>query len=839
MTSRPLLASLLAAVLCLAPDRPAVGQETAHEAGTVLTGTVRALDSGDPLGGATVRLLELGRQTTTGSDGGFEFSGVPEDSLTVEITALGRLVERRSVHLRSGEPRSLEIALAASALDAPRIDVVLDRFRVVGEPEALTGIPGSAHVLGPEELNAQKQLYDDIHTILRQVPGITIQEEDAFGLRPNIGIRGTGSERSSKITVMEDGVLIAPAPYSAPSAYYFPVAGRMEAIEIRKGSSQIKYGPHTIGGALNLISSPIPGDLTGIIELEGGQDRTGKAHLEVGNSYEHFGWLAETYQIRTDGFKRLDGGGDTGFEIGDYLVKLRVNADPDAERYHELELKLGRYDQTSNETYLGLTEADFASDPYRRYPASQQDVMDAEQTQVQLRHFARPVDGFDITTVLYRNDFDRNWYKLGRVGGEGIEELLDEPGRFANELAVIRGATSAPDALEVTAGIRSYYGEGVQSIAGLEFAGPAGRHEIELGGRYHADEEDRFQHADLYQMVDGRMVRTTAGAPGSGSNQVSEARAWAYFAQDRVSFGRWTVTPGLRLETIDFTRTDYGADDPGRKAPSRVRESDVTAWIPGIGATFAVTPSWNLFGGVHKGFGPPGPGAEEETEPEESVNYELGARYDGSSIAAQVVGFYNDYENILGKATLASGAPTGAGELFNGGAVDVTGLELSIDFDPLAGLRWTGASGTAGASRGWSLPVRLAYTYTDAEFRTSFESDFEVWGAVEAGDELPYLPEHQLHASLGLKREPWSLRLEATHVDEMRTVAGSGPVPEGEGTDPVTVWGLSGQLALNPWSSVFAGVQNLTEEAYVVARHPAGARPGLPRTLLAGVRIAR
>jgi len=813
----------LAALAVLAIAAPTDAQESPGS----VRGVVVASDTETPLAGTAVRLVELDRSTATDAAGRFRFAGVPAGSYTLEVVSLGRVVERRAVEVAPGATRSVELALAPRAVDAPEIRVVLDRLRTIGSRARAAEIAGSAHFIGHEELAELPTVFDDVHDVLRSVPGVYVQEEDGYGLRPNVGLRGTGSERSSKITLMEDGVLIAPAPYAAPAAYYFPLVGRMEAVEVRKGSSQIQYGPNTIGGAVNLISSPIPEMLAWDAELAGGSDETGKARARIGDSYENFGWLGETYQIRTGGFKELDGGGDTGFEIHDYVVKGRVRTDPDATRYQELELKLHRYDEVSDETYLGLTDADFEADPFRRYAASREDVMDAEQTQVQLRHFLRPTEALDLTTVAYRNEFKRNWYKLDAVLGEGIADVLDDPQAFPEAIEILRGGDSPADALEVRANNREYYAAGIQSILGVRFhAGVP--HAGEIGVRYHEDEEDRFQHDDAYRMTGGEMELTTAGAPGSQSNRVSDARAWSLFLQDEIDFGRWTVVPGLRYETIDFTRTDYANHDPGRAAPTGVRENEVSAWIPGLGATWAWRDDVRLFGGVHRGFGPPGPGADAETAPEESVNWELGLKVDRHSLSAQVTGFYSDYENILGRATLAVGDDAGSGEIFNGGAVEVAGIEAALELD---------AGRLAG--RGFGLPIQLAWTWTHAEFRTGFESEFEPWGTVEVGDELPYLPEQQLSASVGFERGAWDGRVVLQASSAMRTVAGQGPIPEGEGTDAFGVWSAAIGYAIAPWAKLQAGVENLTDEAYVVARRPAGARPGLPRTFEAGIRLVR
>jgi len=792
----------------------------------VIAGTVLTADSERPLEAAAVHLIGSGERWLARTDAGghFRFEGVPPGLYRLSVSLIGRLDHASRIQVEADRETAVVVALGLQPVPVDALNVLLDRTRLVPPGREL---PGSAQVLGAEELQKQHIAFGDVHKALFRLPGVNIQEEEGYGLRPNIGLRGTGSERSSKITLMEDGILIAPAPYAAPAAYYFPVMGRMEAVEVRKGSSQIKYGPRTIGGALNLVSKSIPSRLDARAAFTGGEKGTAKLVGTIGDSYRNFGWLGQGFVIRTGGFKELDGGGSTGFDLQDFLFKLRVNTDPDAPVYQAWTVKLGFYDQTSDETYLGLTDEDFAATPNRRYAASQQDVFNGDHQQYQLQHFIQPSDALNVVTTVYRNDFARNWFKLQSVLGTGIGKVMSDPAAFPEELAILKGAASEDNALEVRANNRDYYSQGVQSVLGIQAKTGAALHAIEFGARYHADAEDRFQKEDGFRMEGGRMLLTSVGAPGSESNRVSSAAAWSFYAQDEIALGDWTLIPGLRYETVDFRRVDYAKDDPGRTEPVETNEHRIEALIPGISVEYRASGAVGLFAGVHKGFGPPGASASEETKPEESINYELGARFWREGLRAELVGFFSDYGNTLGRATLAN-SESGSGEIFNGGEVDVLGLELLAEFDPLA---------AGGGSL--SLPIRITYTFTDAEFRTSFDSGFEPWGSVEIGEKLPYIAPHQLLLAAGLVHSRWYANVDVRVQSAMRTVAGQGRIPVGEGTDSYAVLGLQAEYELTRrlgWS-VFVAVENLTDAAYIVARRPAGPRPGLPRTVSLGIRV--
>ena len=707
--------------------------------------------------------------------------------------------------------------------DVAPVATMHERVDVVGSPEAAREIPGSAHYIGAQEL--EQHAHSDVHRVLQSVPGLSLQEEDGYGLRPNIGMRGTGVERSQKITLLEDGVLIAPAPYTAPAAYYFPSVGRMEAVEVRKGSSSIRQGPSTNGGAINLISTSVPSAWSGSLDLAAGDQSTQRLLGHAGGGRGRFGWLVETFQLRTDGFKRLDGGGDTGVDLRDYMLKLRFSGAERSNLSQLLELKLGRTEQDGNETYLGLSNADFAATPLRRYAGSQVDRILADHDQAQLRHFVRPSASLDITTTVYSNRFYRNWLKNEKTLGVGNAAVLESPALYPEHLALLRGELGRDGSVfRLRHNQRDYLSEGVQSTLAWSVSQGETHHSFELGIRYHVDEEDRFQHEDGYSILGGRMQLASGGAPGSQTNRVADATALSLFIEHSVRRGRWTLTPGLRYETIDYERRDYSRADPSRSlGPTSVRRNGVDVLIPGLGLSFVVDDRQRLFLGLHRGFTPPGAGASPQTRAEESLNVEVGYRWLSSRWSADAVLFNSDYDNLLGVETVSGGGPT-TGELFNGGEVVARGAELSAQVelsDP--GSRYT-------------IPLRLSYTHSEAEFRSSFATSFADWRPVVSdGDQLPYIPEDQLSVSLGVSGRRWSLHTSSSWVARTRTRAGSGPIPETEGADERFLIDLAADLKLRSSLRLFAQLRNLTDELYIAARRPYGVRPGLPRTVLVGV----
>ena len=703
------------------------------------------------------------------------------------------------------------------------LDEIILSNNILGSKFEVRNRTGSAYFLSPQDL--QQFGYTDINKIIRAIPGVTIVEEDGFGLRPNISIRGTSAERSSKITLMEDGVLIAPAPYSASAAYYFPTVGRIENVEVLKGSSQIQYGPFTTGGAVNMVSKQIPNEFSGDIRFTYGNYDSRNLDATVGYSNENFGFVTQYFNYNSDGFKDLDGGGNTGFDKSDYLAKVRLNTDLDAKVFQSLTLKYQYSEEDSNETYLGLTQDDFEVDPYRRYLASAEDNIVTDHQQFQLDHLIKPAENIKIRTTAYKNNFHRNWYKLNDVtitDKESISNILASPEDYPLEYEAIESMNDTDqDVFGVKANNRSYESKGIQSVANITF-GKQTFNDIEIGFRYHEDYEDRFQWVDKFGIQNQEMIRTTVARKGSDSNLINSAEAIATYVLYKLTWNNLTITPGLRYENMTLRKEDFGKNDSERTGIDlATRENNVDVLIPGIGANYKFNPDVSVFGGIHRGFAPPG--NKEGTDPEESINYELGTRFNFLGLTGEFVGYYNDYSNLLGSDLAATGG-SGSLDLFNAGAATVKGIEFLLNYDVLRN-----STGTM------TLPITFSYTLTDARFDSDFESDDSIYGKVSKGDQIPYIPQNQFNFTVALEGDRFNLSLSGRYTSEFRTQAGVGDIPEEFKIGSNFIVDAAARYFYTPKITFFVNTMNIFDSTYEVARTPAGLRPGAPFMINAGL----
>lgn len=706
-------------------------------------------------------------------------------------------------------------------------EIVVSSQQILGSKFKARNRTGSAYYISPEEI--RRLGYTDINRMLKAVPGVNMYEEDGFGLRPNISLRGTKAERSERISIMEDGVLAAPAPYSAPAAYYFPNVARMEAIEVLKGSSQVQYGPFTTGGAINLVSTPIPNSFSGKANISYGSKNTFKSHTSVGSSWKHFGYMVEYLRYQSDGFKKYEDHAAKGFKRNDIIAKIRVKTDHVKGVNHALELKFGYADENSDETYVGLSADDFKKTPFLRYAGSQMDKLKTDHRQWVATYLLTFSNKLKITTNAYYNYFHRNWYKLNDVRAgitskekRSIADVLVDPETNIRYFDILTGKTDREEeALLVRANNRTYRSRGIQTRAEYRFNLNEFFFDLEFGFRYHADEEDRFQWDDSYSMKNKKMVLFMEGIHGTNANRVTSANALAGYLLAKLRYDAWTVTAGLRYEDVDLLKKDYTKEDLARSGKVRIETPNhARVLIPGVGLHYQLMPAASVFFGIHKGFAPPS--AELYQKPESSVNMELGTRVAIGNFRAELIGFYNNYSNMLGSDLAASGG-AGTLEQFNVGEARVKGAEFLVQYQPLP------------KNCNVRLPLQVSYTYTDTEIRNSFES--HSWGNVVRGDEIPYIFKHALNMQLGIECKWFYANIGARYNSDMRTSPGQGTIAEREKVPANLIFDASLNVFVNKYLTVRLNAINLTNRVYLTSRHPAGLRAGHPFGIYAGANV--
>ena len=405
-------------------------------------------------------------------------------------------------------------------------------------------------------------------------------------------------------------------------------------------------------------------------------------NLFQGQQIDQFGYLIEGLNVSADGFKDLDGAGandNTGFERND--VNLQTSWQILGEVNQLFLLKLGYADEDANETYLGLTRNDFEADANRRYAASRLDKSEWTHEQFQLTHQLE-VNDFVVTTDVYRNNFDRDWFKINGFNASNItlDGVLSDPIANAAYYNVLTGEASSANTdqqLRLGNNGRKFFSQGIQTRINNRYDFFGFQNDVEVGIRIHQDQVERHHTEQNYTMFVGGVLQAVTGTYKTTARNKNDALAVAVYIQDKIQIDDTVVSLGLRHENIESSKTTYGKITGIKESENTLKQS---VWLPGIGVYSQLTEEIGILAGIYKGFTAATPGTADDVNPEESTNFELGTRFSGDWAfggQAEVIAFVNNYSEFSGTCSFAQGScdNNNTGEQSNAGSAVVYGLE--------------------------------------------------------------------------------------------------------------------------------------------------------------------
>jgi Fe(3+) dicitrate transport protein len=679
---------------------------------------------------------------------------------------------------------------------AQRRDVAMPQVEVVGDATAQREQPGSAAVLDQAELERSRTL--TVPEALRKIPGLNVRDEEGFGLRPNIGIRGLNPTRSTKVLLLEDGIAAAYAPYGDNASYYHAPLDRYQRIEVLKGVGMLRFGPQTIGGVINYITPMPPEDFGGSAQVAAGGRGFRNVHANLGGG----GALLDVMHKEGDAARDNQHLAQTDVNLK-YVARLG-----DAQG---ITLRLTHLTEDSQVTYSGLTQAEYEN-LGREYNPFRNDHFDIERWGGSLTH-ELALGAATLTTNLYGFRFDRDWWRQSST-------TTDTQCGTAFRDARLRGERVDADACASAQGrLRSYETFGVEPRVFFSHEAFGIAQDFEAGVRWHDETQDRVQ-------VNASAPRGRTGT--LAEDNLRETEAFAAFVENRFRFGRFILAPIVRWESIDYTRENRLTDRRG--------ESDVSEVVPGLGANWAVSDDLTVFAGVHEGFAPPraedlidNNGGGVEVDAERSTNWELGVRgVLGARTTFEGAVFRNDFRTQIAVGSIAGGStPLAEGETTYAGA------ELLLD--------WDGKDLFAAGKPYATLALTALPTARQDAALIAVATGLPVAGSA-AGQRLPYAPRWTATARLGWQQGAWDVSAEVQSVADQFSDFANTDDPAASGQTGriagYAVWNLTlNWLPAGQGWSAFLALKNAGDRTYIVDR-TRGILAGAPRQAVVGVRYA-
>ncbi len=666
------------------------------------------------------------------------------------------------------------LSTTATAQPAPARDrdVPMPEMEVVGKRlEDVSKMTGSVVLVDRRQLEMIQPLSTE--DVLRRVPGINVKSEEETSIVSNVGIRGLSSSETKSL-ILEDGVPVAPGLFVGNTRYFNPRIQRVESIEVLKGSASLRYGPSTIGGVINYrTKTPDDGVL---VSVRTGSFNTHEATVEAGGrtrSEDAFAGIVATY-AKSDGFMHKD------YEMSDLMAKAGIRFNDE----HALGLKFSYYENDANISYRGLLLGDYRAG--RSYNPAPDDYFLTDRSAFDLNHEWTLGERATLKTLVYWSDMSRDYWRYNVDVGAS-----NTAGRwvYTNTL---------------TGNNRSFERYGIETRLLLDHTLFGIENQAEFGLRFMKEESD------------DRRVRATRTADRTGVTDqhiVDSADSVAGYVQNRfVISQRLAVTPGLRIESYEQDRRVLSSNG----ASATTTNTEV---LPGVGATFELSDSAQLYGGVYKAFSPASNGValdgltDQNLDGERSLNYEAGVRGSRGALNYEVAAFYMDFDNqvVTGNSNPLL-SQSNAGKTRHRGMELVLGYELGGGFGIDANATWV----------------------PDSEFRSG----------ENRGNRIPYSPKRMANLALNYGSDALSAAL-SVHYNgsqfgdpgnrrELPTDADNriwgGEIPS------YTVVDLSAQYEFSDRFTLFGAIKNLGDKRYITGLRQ-GIYVGPERSFEAGVRF--
>jgi len=657
--------------------------------------------------------------------------------------------------------------LMAKEIELPSINVI-DR-----QEGGASSIPGAIDIISPEEMEMIQPA--SLQDALKTVPGVNARDEEGYGAIPNIGIRGLSPNRSTKVLILEDGAPIQPSLFLSNASYYSPPVERISSIEVLKGATGLRYGPNTIGGVINYQSKTPLKD--GIVKGKLGSHGYRLLELEAGTSSEQksMGGGINLITSEANGFR------NNGYRMNDILVKGGMAIG----QSQWLGLKLTRYENEINTSYVGLRPDEFIHTPTKN-PAPDDQFL-SNRTSFDINHELEIDTSTKLKTLMYWSQLERNFWRR-------------------DVASKTRQGTSFVDcggtAYCVTGRNRNFDMLGIDSRLFTNYQAFGIQNESEIGVRLHSE------------TMSNKTERSNAGPRARTGvitgNENNDAKAVALYLQNRFLFtDQFAVTPGVRVESYRQNRKNEMNGVQG--------QANNTELVPGIGATWQLAPELQLYSSFYKGFAPAmisaaisGDGVDQKLDAERSMNIEFGFRGQAQKWTYEGAAFRMDFSNQIVNQALSGGiSKTNGGQSLHQGAEGALGYAITSAWSVLANATY--------------IPV--------AEFKGG------TLGPI--GNRIPYTP--KLTGNLGLNYSKDGLKsfLNAYHVSSQYADSVNTVEESNDGTK-----GLIPAFTTLNWSVVYSPqkhlklfgiVRNLFDKKFISGRSPDGIFPGAERNFEIGL----